>query len=78
MVVSSAAVDPDIEQPTLRIAQSFVSVPGQKISSVRALDPRADPEWCMRALSAAGNGSFVHAAHGATMLASLLTAILGD
>ena len=76
VVVSAAAAYPDREQSPLRTAQSFSAVPGQTVSSVWVLDPRTNPERFMRALAAAGNGSFVDATHGETMLASLLLAIL--
>ena len=76
VVVSDAAAYPDREQAALRTAQSFASVPGQTVSSVMVLDPRTDPERFMRALAAAGNGSFIDATGGETMLASLLLAIL--
>ena len=74
VVISDAAAYPDREQSALRTAQSFSAVPGQTVSSVRVLDPRTNPERFMRAL--AGNGSFIDATHGETMLASLLLAIL--
>ena len=76
VVVSDAAAYPEREQSALRTAQSFRSVEGQTLSAAWVLDPRTNPERFMRALAAAGNGSFIDATHGETMLLSLLLAIL--
>ena len=46
------------------------------MSVVMVLHPRADPSRFMKSLVAAGNGSFIDATRGETMLASLLLAIL--
>ena len=76
VVVSDAAAYPDREQSALLTAQTFAATPGQTVSAVWVLDTRTNPERFMRALAAAGNGSFIDATHGETMLASLLLAIL--
>ena len=68
---SSAKVTPGA-QVALRLRQRFQRL----VRSVMVLDPRTDPERFMRALAAAGNGSFIDATGGETMLASLLLAIL--
>ena len=76
VVVSDAAAYPEREQSALPTALSFSSVEGQTVSAVWVLDPRTNLERFMRALAAAGNGSFIDATHGETMLASRLLAIL--
>ena len=76
VVVTDAPPYPETEQSALRTAQSFTSVSGQTVSVVMVLHPNADPRRFMRSLAAAGNGSFIDATRGETMLASLLLAIL--
>ena len=68
---SSAKVNPGA-QVALRLRQRFQRL----VRAVMVLDPRTDPERFMRALAVAGNGSFIDATGGETMLASLLLAIL--
>ena len=75
VVVADAPRYAEREQAALRMAQSFASVLRQTVSTVMALLPGADPERFMRSLATAGNGSFVDARGGETMLASLVTAI---
>ena len=75
VVVTDAPPYPEWEQVPLRTAQSFASVPGQTVSTVMVLHPRADPEQFMGSLATAGNDSFIDATHGETMLTSLLLAI---
>lgn len=76
VVVTDAPPYPETEQATVHTARSFASRPGQTVSAVMVLHPRADPDRFMRSLAAAGNGSFIDARGGETMLASLLLAIL--
>ena len=76
VVVTDAPPYPDREQATLRTARSFASLPGKTVSVVMVLHPSADPERFMRSLAAAGNGSFIDARGGETIVASLLLAIL--
>lgn len=76
VVVSDASAYPEREAAAIQAARSFASVEGQTVSTVMVLDPRTDPTYFMRALADAGNGSFVDATGGETMLASLLLAIL--
>ena len=76
VVVTDAPPYPEREQATLRTARSFASRPGQTVSAVMVLHPSANPDRFMRSLAAAGNGSFIDARGGETMIASLLLAIL--
>ena len=76
VVVSDAPAYADREQAALRTAQSFASVQGQTVSAVMVPFPDTSPERFMKSLVAAGNGSFIDATRGETMLASLLLAIL--
>lgn len=70
VVVSDAAAYPNREQwaPS---SQAFAPVPRQTMLSVWVLDPRMHTRRFMRVLIAAGNASFIDAAHGETVLARL-------
>ena len=78
IVVTDAPAYPEKEEAALRTAQSFAAVEGRQVSTVMAERGRGGPEPFLRRLATAGQGQFVDASGGDSMIASVLLAILDD
>ncbi len=79
VVVTDNPAYPDKVEAAKRTARAFASADGQRVSTVRAnatADQEGKAEPFLRALAAAGNGEFVDAAGGGSMIASVLMAVL--
>ncbi len=79
VVVTDNPAYPDKVEAAKRTARAFASAAGQRVSTVRAnaTSPGSDAAApFLRALAEAGNGEFVDAAGGGSMIASVLLAIL--
>lgn len=82
VVITDNAAYPDKESAAIRSAQLFSGGAGRQVSTVRAnftedKNARQAADRFLRQLAVAGNGQFVDAAGGESMIGSLLLAILG-
>ncbi len=82
IVVTDNAAYPEREQAALQAARWFASAQGRYVATVRAnfvpfISDRQAADRFLPELARAGNGQFVDAAGGESMIGSLLLAILG-
>ena len=82
IVVTDNAAYPERETAALQMARRFAAMEGQYVATVRAnfvpfLSDRQAADRFLPQLAMAGNGQFVDAAGGESMVGSLLLAILG-
>ena len=82
IVVTDNAAYPERETAALQMARRFSAMEGQYVATVRAnfvpfLSDRQAADRFLPQLAMAGNGQFVDAAGGESMVGSLLLAILG-
>jgi len=77
IVVTDAPAYPEKEQAALATARTFAATGGQRVSAVMAWRGQDNPEPFLRKLARAGEGRFVDASGGESMIASVLLAILG-
>ena len=82
IVVTDNAAYPERETAALQMARRFAAMEGQYVATVRAnfvpfLSDRQAADRFLPRLAMAGNGQFVDAAGGESMVGSLLLAILG-
>ena len=82
IVVTDNAAYPERETAALQMARRFAAMEGQYVATVRAnfvpfLPDRQAADRFLPQLAMAGNGQFVDAAGGESMVGSLLLAILG-
>ena len=82
IIVTDNAAYPEREQAALQMARRFAALQGQYVATVRAnfvpfFPDRQAADRFLPELAQAGNGQFVDAAGGESMVGSLLLAILG-
>lgn len=77
IVVTDAPAYPEEQGYALQTARAFAAVEDQHVSAVMAWDGPGKPRPFLQQLAAAGQGQFVDASGGESMLASVLLAILG-